>query len=52
MILGECSTFDESVWNTAASAAGVEVAVALDRFVHDVEVGGGAPSSGEPEEIH
>ena len=51
-ILGECSTFDEFVWYTEASAAGVEVAVALDGFIHDVEVGGGTASSGEPEESH
>ena len=51
-VLRECPAFDECVWDPATSAAGVEVAVAQDRFVHDVEIGGGVTGGGELEEGH
>lgn len=51
-VFGEASGFDELVWDTTSSVAGVEVAVALDGFIDDVELGGGMASSSELEEGH
>ena len=41
-----------TVWDTPASAASIEIPVALDGFVDDVEVSSGMAGSGEPEEAH
>ena len=46
------SGFEELVWDTATSTAGIEIAVTLDGFVDDVEVSSGMASSGEPKEAH
>lgn len=49
IVFGEGASLDQLVGDTAAGITSVEVAVALDGFVDDVEFGGGIASSSELE---